>query len=48
MATGPYAIVRHPVYLAELIMFVFVLLALGPYRAIAVNKTRYRLIPGIW
>ncbi|MFA4888929.1 MAG: isoprenylcysteine carboxylmethyltransferase family protein [Candidatus Omnitrophota bacterium] len=78
VATGPYAVVRHPMYLAELIMFIFAPLVLGSYWAITVNilliavlvsrviseeqvlllelkgyrqysqKTKYRLIPGIW
>lgn len=37
VATGPYAIVRHPMYLAELMMFIFAPLALGSYWALAVN-----------
>jgi protein-S-isoprenylcysteine O-methyltransferase Ste14 len=37
VTTGPYAIVRHPMYFAELIMFVFAPLGLGSYWAIAVN-----------
>ncbi|NQT23263.1 MAG: isoprenylcysteine carboxylmethyltransferase family protein [Candidatus Omnitrophica bacterium] len=78
VTTGPYAIVRHPMYLSELVMFIFAPLALGSYWAITVNilliavlvvriiteeqvlllelkgyrdytqKTKYRLIPGIW
>jgi protein-S-isoprenylcysteine O-methyltransferase Ste14 len=78
ITTGPYAIVRHPMYLAELIMFIFAPLVLGSYLAMTANillivvlatriiteenvllrglegykdytqKTRYRLIPGIW
>jgi protein-S-isoprenylcysteine O-methyltransferase Ste14 len=32
--TGPYAIVRHPLYLGGLIMFIGVPLALGSYRAL--------------
>lgn len=78
ITTGPYAIVRHPMYLAELIMFIFAPLGLGSYWAVTVNlllvtilairivteeqillqelkgyseyteKTKYRLIPGIW
>jgi protein-S-isoprenylcysteine O-methyltransferase Ste14 len=78
VTTGPYAIVRHPMYLAELIMFVFAPFGLGSCWAIAVNillipllavrilseeqvllrelngyrdytqKTKYRLVPGIW
>jgi len=37
VSTGPYAIVRHPMYLAELIMFIFAPLALGSYWAVIVN-----------
>jgi len=37
VATGPYAIVRHPMYLSELVMFIFAPLALGSYWAITVN-----------
>jgi len=37
VSTGPYAIVRHPMYLAELIMFIFTPLALGSYWALIVN-----------
>jgi len=78
VSSGPYAIVRHPMYLAELIMFIFAPLGLGSYWAVFVNillvavlvtriiteeqallcefkgygeytqKTKYRLIPGIW
>jgi len=78
VSSGPYAIVRHPMYLAELIMFIFAPLGLGSYWAVAMNillivllavriiteeqvlmrelkgygdytqKTKYRLIPGIW
>lgn len=32
--TGPYAIVRHPMYLATLFIFLFSPLALGPYWAV--------------
>jgi protein-S-isoprenylcysteine O-methyltransferase Ste14 len=76
--TGPYAIVRHPMYAGALVMFVGVPLALGsyvglvtfvPFAAVIVwrlldeerflarrlvgyaaycEKTRHRLIPGIW
>lgn len=78
VSSGPYAIVRHPFYLAELIMFIFAPVALGSFWAVIPNiflitilsirivteeqvllselkgyreyvqKTRYRLIPGIW
>jgi protein-S-isoprenylcysteine O-methyltransferase Ste14 len=37
VTTGPYSIVRHPMYLAELIMFVFAPIGLGSYWAIAAN-----------
>jgi protein-S-isoprenylcysteine O-methyltransferase Ste14 len=37
VTTGPYTIVRHPMYLAELIMFIFAPLALGSYWALVVN-----------
>jgi protein-S-isoprenylcysteine O-methyltransferase Ste14 len=37
ITTGPYALVRHPMYLAELIMFIFASLALGSYWAISAN-----------
>ena len=33
IATGPYAVVRHPMYLAIMIMYVFAPLALGSYWA---------------
>jgi protein-S-isoprenylcysteine O-methyltransferase Ste14 len=78
VTTGPYAIVRHPMYLAELIMFVFAPMSLGSYWGIVANilliviliirilteekvlllelkgycdytqRTKYRLIPGVW
>jgi protein-S-isoprenylcysteine O-methyltransferase Ste14 len=78
VASGPYAIVRHPMYLSELIMFIFAPMALGSYWGIIPNillsavltariiteeqvlmtelkgyrdytqKTRWRLIPGVW
>lgn len=35
--TGPYAIVRHPMYFAELIMFICAPLGLGSYWAITAN-----------
>jgi protein-S-isoprenylcysteine O-methyltransferase Ste14 len=37
VTTGPYAVVRHPMYLAELIMFIFAPISLGSYWAIIVN-----------
>lgn len=37
VAVGPYSIVRHPMYLAELIMFVFAPIGLGSYWAISAN-----------
>ena len=76
--SGPYGIVRHPMYLGVTLMYVFSPLALGSYWAIIpalliipilvarirneetvlrrelkgypeyMQKTRYRLIPGIW
>ena len=78
IASGPYAVIRHPMYLGTLLMYVFSPLALGSYWAVLpglliipvlvarilneekvllqdlqgyqeyVQKTRYRLIPGIW
>ena len=78
VTTGLYALVRHPMYLAALLMYLFTPLALGSYWALLVipllvvflvvrmlneeklllrelkgypeytQKTRYRLIPGIW
>jgi len=36
ITTGPYAIVRHPMYLGVLIMYLFTPLALGSYRAIII------------
>jgi protein-S-isoprenylcysteine O-methyltransferase Ste14 len=78
ISSGPYAIVRHPMYLGILIMYAFSPLALGSYWAIIpaimiipilvariwdeerilmkeldgyqryMEKTKYRLIPGIW
>jgi protein-S-isoprenylcysteine O-methyltransferase Ste14 len=37
VTTGPYSIVRHPMYLSELIMFVFAPIGLGSYWAISAN-----------
>lgn len=34
ITTGPYAIVRHPMYLGVLMMYLFTPLALGSYRAV--------------
>lgn len=34
VTTGPYAIIRHPMYLGELLMFLFTPLALGSYWAL--------------
>ena len=34
IATGPYACVRHPMYLGMMIMFLFTPLALGSYWSI--------------
>lgn len=78
IASGPYAAIRHPMYLGSLLMYVFSPLALGSYWAVLpgllivpvlvarilneekvllrdlhgyqeyVQKTRYRLIPGVW
>lgn len=78
ITTGPYKIVRHPMYSAVLLMYSFGPLALGSYWAMIGNvllililvarikneekvlskelegyqdylqRTRYRLIPGIW
>lgn len=78
ISTGPYSIVRHPMYSGSLLMYVFTPLALGSYWALIgfvlifvliifrifseekflaenlpgykeyLQKTRYRLIPGIW
>jgi protein-S-isoprenylcysteine O-methyltransferase Ste14 len=76
--SGPYAVVRHPMYVGMLLMYVFSPLALGSYWAMLpalilvpiiiarivneeivlkqdlpgyeayIQKTKYRLIPGIW
>lgn len=78
ISSGPYAIVRHPMYLGVLLMYIFSPLALGSYWAMIpalliipllvfriwneesvlvrelkgyqayLQKTRYRLIRGIW
>ncbi|MFH1486538.1 MAG: isoprenylcysteine carboxylmethyltransferase family protein [Chloroflexota bacterium] len=78
VTTGPYTLVRHPMYLAALVVYVFSPLALGSYWAMIptvlfpailvarilneervllrelkgyreyMEKTRYRLIPGLW
>ncbi len=78
ITTGPYKIVRHPLYSAVLLMYVFSPLALGSYLAMIgtvlliflliaritneekllskelegyqdyLQKTKYRLVPGIW
>jgi protein-S-isoprenylcysteine O-methyltransferase Ste14 len=37
ITTGPYALVRHPMYLAELVMFVFAPISLGSYWGILPN-----------
>lgn len=78
ISTGPYAIVRHPMYSGNLLMYGFTPIALGSWWALIgsvlilvliifrifseekflaenlegykeyLQKTRYRLIPGIW
>jgi protein-S-isoprenylcysteine O-methyltransferase Ste14 len=78
ISSGPYAIIRHPMYIGMLLMYGFSPLALGSYWAVLpalilipiivarivneekvlrqdlegyeeyTQKTRYRLIPGIW
>ncbi len=78
ISTGPYALVRHPLYLAVVVMYAFTPLALGSYWALIpdllivpvlfgrirneeqvltrelrgyaeyVQKTRFRLFPGLW
>ena len=78
ISSGPYAIIRHPMYLGESLMFIFSPLALGSYCAMIpalgivlllvarikdeervmmrdfegypeyMQKTLYRLIPGVW
>ena len=76
--TGPYAIVRHPMYLGILVLYIVSPLALGSYWAVLpmllmipilvarlrneetvlvrdlpgyadyMQRTKYRLVPGIW
>ncbi len=76
--TGPYAVVRHPMYLGILVLYIFSPLALGSYWAVLpmllmipilvarlrneetvlvrdlpgysdyMQRTKYRLVPGIW
>jgi protein-S-isoprenylcysteine O-methyltransferase Ste14 len=78
ISSGPYAMVRHPMYLGSILLFVLSPLALGSYWAMIpailaipvivariwneesvlvrdlkgypeyMQKTRYRLIPGLW
>jgi protein-S-isoprenylcysteine O-methyltransferase Ste14 len=78
ISTGPYSIVRHPMYTGSLVMYGFTPIALGSWWALTgsvllfiliifrilneekflienlegyvdyLQKTRYRLIPGIW
>lgn len=78
ISSGPYAIVRHPMYVGVSLMYIFTPLALGSYWAAIpslliipllvarirneesvlgrelkgykeyMQKTKYRLIPGIW
>jgi protein-S-isoprenylcysteine O-methyltransferase Ste14 len=78
ISSGPYAVVRHPMYVGVLVMYIFSPLALGSYWALIpsllivpilvarirneetvlarelagyrdyMQKTKYRLIPGIW
>jgi protein-S-isoprenylcysteine O-methyltransferase Ste14 len=78
ISSGPYAIVRHPMYLGAIVMYLFSPLALGSYWALIpasfivpvfvarllneenvlmrdlkgyreyMQKTRSRLIPGVW
>ncbi len=78
ISTGPYAIVRHPMYSGNLLMYGFTPISLGSWWALIgsvlitvlilfrilseekflsenldgykeyLQKTRYRLIPGIW
>ena len=49
ISTGPYAIVRHPMYSSELVYFIGLALALGSYwalipSALAILGTIWRLI----
>jgi protein-S-isoprenylcysteine O-methyltransferase Ste14 len=78
IATGPYAVVRHPMYAAISVLWTFTPLALGSYWAVIggvlivpilvarilneeqvlrrdlngyadyMQKTRFRLLPGVW
>jgi protein-S-isoprenylcysteine O-methyltransferase Ste14 len=78
ISTGPYAVVRHPMYSGTLILYLFTPLGLGSYWALIpfvlmavlfpvrilneehvllrdlegyrayAEKTKYRLIPGLW
>jgi len=78
IASGPYALVRHPMYAAIIVLWAFTPLVLGSYWAVIpglliipilvariineeqvlvrdlagyreyMQKTRYRLIPGVW
>ncbi len=78
ITTGPYAVVRHPMYVGVTVLYLFTPIALGSYWALIpftltaamfpvrilneekvllrdlagykdyTEKTRYRLIPGIW
>lgn len=78
ISSGPYAVIRHPMYLGISLMFLFTPLALGSYWAMLssvlivpllvarirseesllqrelkgyteyMQKTKYRLIPGVW
>lgn len=78
ISSGPYALVRHPMYLGQSLMFIFSPMALGSYWAMIpalgivalliarilneervmlerlngysayMQKTIYRLIPGVW
>lgn len=78
VTTGPYALIRHPMYAAIIVMYVFTPVALGSWWAMLpallffavliarirneerillrelegysefIERTRYRLIPGVW
>ncbi len=78
VSTGPYAVIRHPLYLGFLVLILFTPTALGSYWALVpflplplfialriideekalvdelpgyreyCQKTRYRLLPGVW